>query len=249
MNIEKLGTDLRETLSLTRNRQAIRRSLELQSPPLTLLDSNIRDYRTDGLDCLIVLVRHIYSQVLDAYYSGEENKTAEEKGPKGAKLPMDPTVKGWPTVVAYCEGLKRDDQEKALAEARAKVTEAQKALAAMMSHTEEPESSWSAAKEGSEDTDMAGNTPVEPAPEDHRGVTSVPEAEEASAKAALFALEKEEKEKANRQSWSEEVEDEDEGVDSDDDLEDDDLVRKRHKEKKAGLARRAIRAKIQATEE
>ncbi|KAF5580048.1 X-pro dipeptidyl-peptidase [Fusarium subglutinans] len=95
MNFEKLGTDLRETLSLTRNRQAIRRSLQSQSPPLTLLDSNIRDYKTDGLDCLIVLVRHIYSEVLDVYYSGEENKTAEEKNPilALAWLDIDPEDK------------------------------------------------------------------------------------------------------------------------------------------------------------
>ncbi|KAF5547750.1 hypothetical protein FMEXI_5076 [Fusarium mexicanum] len=157
-------------------------------------------------------------------------------------------------VVAYCESLKRGDQEKALAETRAGVvplTDVQKALAAKMSHTEEPESSWSAAKEGSGGTDMAGRSAgaFEPAPGDHRGVTSVPEAEEESAEAALFALEKEEKEKANSQSWSEEVEDEDEGVNIDDDLEDDDLVRKRYKERKAALTRMAIRAKSQATKE
>ncbi|KAF5580050.1 uncharacterized protein FSUBG_13489 [Fusarium subglutinans] len=182
----------------------------------------------------------------------ELQRRVDEKGLGGARLPVDPTVNGWSAVVAYCESLKREDQETALAETRARVvplTDLQKALAAKMSHTEEPESSWSAAKEGSEDTDMASNNPVEPAPEDHRGVTSVPEAEEESAEAALFALAKEEKEKSNRQSWSEEAKDEDEGVDSDDELEDDDLIRKRRKQRKAALIRMAILAKSQATKE
>ncbi|KAF5572438.1 X-pro dipeptidyl-peptidase [Fusarium pseudocircinatum] len=95
MNIEKLGTDLRETLSLMRNGQAIRRSLQSQSPPWTRHDSNSQDHRTDGLDCLIVLVRHIYSQILDVYYFSEENKKAEEKNPilALAWLDIDPDDK------------------------------------------------------------------------------------------------------------------------------------------------------------
>lgn len=60
----------------------------------------------------------------------------DNNGPGGAKLPVDPSVKGWPAVVAYHEGLVRQEKEKALAEARAKaahLSDLQKAAAAFMS--------------------------------------------------------------------------------------------------------------------
>lgn len=60
----------------------------------------------------------------------------DENGPGGARLPVDPSVRGWPAVVAYRERLKRQEKEKALAEARAKaahLSDLQKAAAAFMS--------------------------------------------------------------------------------------------------------------------
>ncbi|KAF5553409.1 hypothetical protein FNAPI_6773 [Fusarium napiforme] len=62
-------------------------------------------------------------------------RKVEEKGLGEVKLPVDPTVNGWSAVVAYHQRLEKDEKEKALAEARAKVvplSDLQKAVVAFL---------------------------------------------------------------------------------------------------------------------
>jgi hypothetical protein len=81
MDNQNLGKDIRDTLDLTQNKAEIRRYLQLHRPPGQQYGSGPNDFDTRGLDCLIALIRHIYSQILPVYFDKEEHKEAEEKNP------------------------------------------------------------------------------------------------------------------------------------------------------------------------
>ncbi|KAF5697408.1 X-pro dipeptidyl-peptidase [Fusarium mundagurra] len=53
----------------------------LKSPPGLILLDNPNAYDTHGLDCLFTLIRHIYSQLMDAYFDKNNQKDAEMKNP------------------------------------------------------------------------------------------------------------------------------------------------------------------------
>ncbi|KAF5577686.1 hypothetical protein FPANT_10289 [Fusarium pseudoanthophilum] len=82
----------------------------------------------------------------------------EKKGLGEVKLPVDPSVNGWSAVVAYHQSLERDEKEKALAKARAKVaplSDLQKATVAFLGSSLVPDTEFVVPEK--EDVDMAGN--------------------------------------------------------------------------------------------
>ncbi|KAG5747472.1 hypothetical protein H9Q70_009862 [Fusarium xylarioides] len=79
--MEKLGPDLRDMLDVSENGISIQRKLQLYFPPGEQHDSGQNDLDTRGLDCLIVLIRHIYSYLLPLYSDKEERKDAERRNP------------------------------------------------------------------------------------------------------------------------------------------------------------------------
>ncbi|KAF5573053.1 hypothetical protein FPCIR_14103 [Fusarium pseudocircinatum] len=181
----------------------------------------------------------------------ELQRKVDEKGLVGAKLPVDPTVKGWSAVVAYCESLKREDQEKALAKARAKVKpslDAQKALAAMMNMSDEPDASWLVAELGCQ----PGFEPAPAEVQDERGASPVLEKEPVDAtkdESGVSALAKKQQVQSrfrpsDRNSGYVEYE-----ADSDDDLDNEELVRKYMKRERAKRIEMAIRANNQASKQ
>ncbi|KAF5963378.1 hypothetical protein FBULB1_13422 [Fusarium bulbicola] len=79
--MEKFGIDLRDALDVTQNQAQICRKLQSYSIPGAQFDSNNKGLETQGLDCLIMLIRYIYSEMLYVYFDKEKCKDAEERNP------------------------------------------------------------------------------------------------------------------------------------------------------------------------
>ncbi|CCT72084.1 uncharacterized protein FFB20_10397 [Fusarium fujikuroi] len=79
--MEQVGEDLRDAFDPVEDRATIRRNLQLYSPPGAQFDSSPQDLETSGLDCLIVLIRWIYSQMLPRYFDKEKRKDVEQRNP------------------------------------------------------------------------------------------------------------------------------------------------------------------------
>ncbi|RKL01415.1 hypothetical protein BFJ68_g5191 [Fusarium oxysporum] len=201
--------------------------------------------------------------------------TLDTKGFKSAELPVDPSVMGWSAVVAHSQSVARDEKEKGLAEARAKVnplSDRQKAAATMLGSSLLPDLQVATPEQVKEDVEMAGNAPVESPPlpeeqsaaaarvEDESDVAPVLEQEPVVVEneSDLFAIAKEQHDVSHGRRWDEDDEDEEQESDSDidgdeDDDEDDDegdmalkLLQKREAETE--VTKMAIRAKSHASE-
>ncbi|SCO18194.1 uncharacterized protein FFM5_11773 [Fusarium fujikuroi] len=183
----------------------------------------------------------------------EIQRRVDKNGPGGAKLPVDPSVKGWPAVLAYHEGLERQEKEKALAEARSKVaplSELQKAAAAFLNASLVPETRVDEPEKVNKDVDMADNGQVVTAPEtEEPSATTTAVEDEPSPEPSpepeseYLALAKEQHDASQLQPWDE--------VDSDDDDDDEEEFARQKlilREAQAEATKRGIRAKSYTTE-
>ncbi|KAI7760698.1 hypothetical protein LZL87_007910 [Fusarium oxysporum] len=195
--------------------------------------------------------------------------TLDSKGFGAAKLPVDPSVNGWSAVVAHSQSIARDEKEKTLAEARAKVnhfSDAQKAVAKMLCSSLLPDLQVTGPEQIKEDVEMAGNAPVDSPPlteeqsaaasqvKGESDVTPVPEQEPVTAEneSDLFAIAKEQHDVSHGRRWNGDDEDEEQESDSDSDSDDDEgdralkLLQKREAETE--VTKMAIRSKSHASE-
>ncbi|KAF5708022.1 hypothetical protein FMUND_10795 [Fusarium mundagurra] len=165
-------------------------------------------------------------------------RKVEEKGLGEAKLPVDPSVNGWPNVVAYHQSLERDEKERAMVE---------KAAAAFMASSLVPDTEPTVPDE--EDIDMAGNAQVAspPLPTEQSAAAPgpVPPEEEYLAHAM------EHHDASQRRPWDDSSSDGDSDDDDDDDDDDDEDMTLRNLKKshaKLQAAKMAIRAQRRTSE-
>ncbi|KAH7254263.1 uncharacterized protein BKA55DRAFT_567298 [Fusarium redolens] len=182
------------------------------------------------------------------------------------KLPVDPKLMGWTAVQAHYRSLVGEGKEKALAEARSKVTplsDEQKAMAWMLRPNTKFPTGLYRDEQVNEDVEMGDNAQAENAPqaeeqsaaaaqvEGESGVTPVLEQEPVAAngESEILAQAKEEQELSHRRPWDEDSEEEDEEVEieGDDDDDEDGMARRKILQKKAE-SERIARAKSSASE-
>ncbi|KAG5759641.1 hypothetical protein H9Q72_012230 [Fusarium xylarioides] len=172
---------------------------------------------------------------------GQIQSEVDVKGLDKAYLPVDPSVKGWSAAVAYHQSLEKDEKEKALAEARAKVTplsDVQKAAAAFLGSSLVPDTEPTVPEE--EDVDMAGNAQVASPP--------LPKEQSAAPEdvSEYLAHAKKQHDASQCRPWDDISSD---GNSDDDDDDEEDYALKKLKQGQARLeaAKKTIRAKSHAS--